>query len=239
MNLYESINGNMKESPVMFEKGPQVYSGKVQDVLEKVQNESVRKVLEALRPEVEVKVTYNEEQNKLKVETEYFVAWDGEIPTVAEEVKEDEQPKEDFLAEFRQLNMEDFYSKLFEKFVPMKGAAETVGGEIVRAINRIDYRLYNDGDHIGVEYGNETCNAAARYLKAKCGNPVDDVIEAMWGEWDDGDYKECLNQLKLELRHFLLNNQELFTTNNTEDMFDYSEKEDNDWYSEDDDEEWY
>lgn len=84
MNLYESIDSNLSEQPKVFEKGPQVYSGTVQEVIEKVPVEGIKKVLEALRPEVQVKVVYNEEQNTLKVETEYFTAWDGEIPEVKE-----------------------------------------------------------------------------------------------------------------------------------------------------------
>ena len=49
-------------------------------------------------------------------------------------------------------------SRMFDEHVPMSGKADTVGGEIVRAISRIGYRWWNDGDHIGVGYGNETCN---------------------------------------------------------------------------------
>lgn len=54
--------------------------------------------------------------------------------------------------------------ELFEKYVPDSGAAETVGGEIVRAMNRIGYRFYNDGDMCHVGYGRETVNPACRYL---------------------------------------------------------------------------
>lgn len=56
---------------------------------------------------------------------------------------------------------------LFEELVPTSGKADTVAGEIIRAIARISYRNYNDGDHIGVGYGNETCNPPARYLMKK------------------------------------------------------------------------
>lgn len=52
--------------------------------------------------------------------------------------------------------------EMFERLVPDCGSCETVAGEIVRALTKIVYRFYNAGDYIGV--GNETCNAAARYL---------------------------------------------------------------------------
>ena len=38
---------------------------------------------------------------------------------------------------------------------------ETVGGEIIRAINRLGYRWWNDGDKFFVGYGVETCGSDA------------------------------------------------------------------------------
>ena len=46
----------------------------------------------------------------------------------------------------------------FEELVPLEGKADTLAGEIVRAISRIGYRFYNDGDQVGVGYGKQTCN---------------------------------------------------------------------------------
>ena len=56
------------------------------------------------------------------------------------------------------------WKKLYDEYVPSMGAAETIGGEILRAMTRIIYRFYNDGDMVGIGYGNETCNASDRYL---------------------------------------------------------------------------
>jgi len=50
---------------------------------------------------------------------------------------------------------------LFHELVPSMGKADTVAGEIVRATCRIGYRNWNDGDHIGVGYGKETCNTVS------------------------------------------------------------------------------
>ena len=58
---------------------------------------------------------------------------------------------------------------LFEELVPDMGKAESMAGELVRATARIGHRFYNDGDCIGVGYGRETCNPAARFLE-KHGN---------------------------------------------------------------------
>ena len=50
--------------------------------------------------------------------------------------------------------------------VPDTGKAESLAGERIRAISRIGYRYYNDGDQLGIDYGKETCNPAGRFLRA-------------------------------------------------------------------------
>ena len=60
----------------------------------------------------------------------------------------------------------------FQRLVPQSGNCNTLRGEILRAANRIDYRLYNDGDKVGSGYGHQTCDPAARFLIKKLdGNP--------------------------------------------------------------------
>ena len=127
--------------------------------------------------------------------------------------------------------------ELFEELVPASGKAPTVAGEIVRAINRISYRNWNDGDHIGVGYGRETCNPAARYLGAKCGEEVASLISAIWGIENDKAYDLILGQLEAEVVKCLERNPELKAAENREDMFDYRDAdEDVDTYDEDEDE---
>ena len=127
--------------------------------------------------------------------------------------------------------------ELFEELVPASGKAPTVAGEIVRAINRISYRNWNDGDHIGVGYGRETCNPAARYLGAKCGEEVASLISAIWGIENDKAYDLILGQLEAEVVKYLERNPELKAAENQEDMFDYrNADEDVDTYDEDEDE---
>lgn len=53
---------------------------------------------------------------------------------------------------------------LTEKLVPDYGPGETLEGEMVRAINRILYRFYNDGDLWYQGYGCETAGPAAAFL---------------------------------------------------------------------------
>lgn len=124
--------------------------------------------------------------------------------------------------------------ELFEELVPVMGKAPTVAGEIVRAMNRISYRNWNDGDHIGVGYGRETCNPAARYLAAKCGEEIASLISAIWGIENDKAYDLILGQLEAEVIKYLERNPELKAAVNREDMFDYRDAaKDVDTYDED------
>lgn len=124
---------------------------------------------------------------------------------------------------------------LFEELVPASGKADTVAGEIIRAISRIRYRNYNDGDHVGVGYGKETCNPAARYLMARAGENVEKLIAVkVWGEEDDNCYNIALSELEDAVLEYLDQHPELKTTANSEDMWDYRDRNKNvDDYEED------
>lgn len=131
-------------------------------------------------------------------------------------------------------------STLFDELVPAKGKADTVAGEIIRAVNRIAYRNSNDGDHVGVGYGNETCNPAARYLGEVAGSHVQQAVIDMWGVADDDRYDKLVVALEEAVLAYLDEHPELKVTLNTEDMWDYIDRFEDRDDSEDDDgeEEW-
>jgi len=52
----------------------------------------------------------------------------------------------------------------FQKLVPSNGKCETTEGEMLRAMNKIYYRYYNDGDYFYEGYGIETAGSAHEYL---------------------------------------------------------------------------
>lgn len=116
---------------------------------------------------------------------------------------------------------EEKINALFNELVPASGKADTVAGEIIRAVCRISYRNYNDGDHIGVGYGKETCNPAARYLASKAGTKVSQVISKMWGIEDDRYYKKMLVTLEESVLEYLEQHPDLKTTANSEDIRSY------------------
>jgi len=99
---------------------------------------------------------------------------------------------------------------LFAELVPTRGNADTVAGEIIRAVSRIAYRNWNDGDHVGVGYGKETCNPAARYLMRKAGADVAQAVS-----------DTLLERVQEAVLEYIELNPELKTTKNAEDMFDY------------------
>lgn len=141
---------------------------------------------------------------------------------------------------------EERLNALFEELVPARGKADTVAGEIVRAMCRIGYRWVNDGDQLGIGYGKETCNPAARYLGKTCD---DDRIAA--GLWDlmydpiyddsyDGAYARALEEIEDAVLDYLENNPELKAKENTEDFWDYRDMdEDVDRDDEEENEEWW
>lgn len=60
------------------------------------------------------------------------------------------------------------FDTLFSQFVPRSGSCTTLGGEVLRAVGKIGYRFYNDGDMSREEYGKETVNYAVRFLVNVC-----------------------------------------------------------------------
>ncbi len=135
-------------------------------------------------------------------------------------------------------NFEKRLDDLFDALVPPDGQADTVAGEIVRAACRIGYRSFNDGDHIGVGYGRETCNPAARYLMEHAGKEVEKIIaNDMWGEPDHRRYDAALTEMNRAVVEYLDRHPELMTEPNDEDMWEYrdnQEDRDIDPYEEED-----
>lgn len=125
---------------------------------------------------------------------------------------------------------------MFERLVPRTGKSGTVAGEIVRAVSRIGYRYWNDGDHLGIGYGREVCNPAGRYLSERCGGAVAEAVRNAWGIDDEELYGYRLGKLEeLVLKH-LETHPELEQETNTEDFWDYRDRDED--VDRDEEEEW-
>jgi len=133
---------------------------------------------------------------------------------------------------------EAYISKIFGEIVPAEGKSENLAGELTRAISRVGYRYMNDGDHMGVGYGKETCNAAGRFIAEHTSEAVSETVYSAWGVYNDGDYKEKLDATVIAVANYIEENYDELINKETTDMFkSFNSDEDSDdteEYEEDD-----
>ena len=146
----------------------------------------------------------------------------------------------------RKLNTEKRINELFNMLVPNIGHCETIEGEMVRAISKINYRYYNDGDIFYDGYGAETCGNAVSFLEHSDEIPKEfrDKISFKFGEivggmLDGDDYINKLfeiTELIIEYVTDKLDNNTLIQNILNIDMYDFESDYKNDYEDEDDDE---
>lgn len=117
---------------------------------------------------------------------------------------------------------EDQIDCLHSDVVPTEGKAESLGGELVRAIVRIIYRDRNDGDKFFQGYGLETCGSSAMFLYNNgFDTQIDHIIENAGRYEDDEDaYSDAINKLGQLVLDRIQNEPELLTTLNDVDSRD-------------------
>jgi len=128
-------------------------------------------------------------------------------------------------------------NKLFEELVPFEGKANSLAGELVRAMSRIGYRFYNDGDQLGIGYGKETCNPAGRFLGAKGNDRIARLTADAWAVFSEEAYEKILDSLEGAVADYIEQNPDL-RNQPTEDMWsfrDEDEDQDDSWDEEEDD----
>ena len=128
-------------------------------------------------------------------------------------------------------------NKLFEELVPFEGKADSLAGELVRAMSRIGYRFYNDGDQLGIGYGKETCNPAGRFLGAKGNDKIAKLTADAWAVYSEEAYEKVLDILCGAVADYVEQNPDL-RNQPTEDMWDFKDEEedqDDSWDEEEDD----
>ena len=107
----------------------------------------------------------------------------------------------------------------FDYLVPDRGNADTVAGEIVRAMMRLLYRDYNDGDVFYEGYGFETCAAAASFVADKL-DLYEDFENIAESGLSEDNYTEALEKITSKVISYLQKHEELLATPNEEDMLD-------------------
>lgn len=115
----------------------------------------------------------------------------------------------------------------FDNLVPASGKADTKAGELIRAINRLLYRDYNDGDVYFSGYGIETCGAAASFLVDKGFDELVDFAEKNNGRdinndpRFDNEYTNFLNELADSVIDVIRDTPSLLIEPNDEDVLEW------------------
>jgi len=148
------------------------------------------------------------------------------------------------LYEFVGKELEDRNEPLYNELVPGQGDAETVEGEMLRAINRIVYRFYNDGDKYFQGYGTETAGPAHSFL-VNANHPLKSAMVKLFDEPSgDNSYERMLKDVLDMILDYIESRQGKYTPNNVGDMFDYEpefedDEEDYDDYYDDEDDDYF
>lgn len=150
---------------------------------------------------------------------------------------------ENTLNEFVGKELEDRNNPLYDKLVAGMGKSETVEGEMLRAINRIAYRYYNDGDEYMTGYGTETAGPAHSFL-VNARHPQRSAMNTLFKEFvSDAEYERILNDVLDVILDHIESRQGKYTKNTLGGIFDYEpefedmEEDDDDYTYDYDDEE--
>ncbi len=158
----------------------------------------------------------------------------------SDEDRYDAYTTEDVVTEFVGKELEDRNEPLYDKLVPGNGDAETVEGEMLRAINRIIYRYYNDGDEYFRGYGIETAGPAHSFL-VNASHPLRAVVAKIFKEGTD--YDKTIKDVLISILDYIESKEGEYTKNTLGGIFDYEpefeEEDDYDDYDDYDDDDYY
>lgn len=110
----------------------------------------------------------------------------------------------------------------FDVLVPATGKATTVAGELIRAMMRLEYRDFNDGDVFYEGYGLESAGPAAAYIMKVVPSLEKDFLEIADNAEEEEEHTSALRKIQDKLLDFLRDNSDLLATENRENMFDYA-----------------
>lgn len=141
--------------------------------------------------------------------------------------------------EFVGKELEDRNEPLYDKLVPGQGDAETVEGEMLRAINRIAYRFYNDGDKYFEYYGTETAGPAHSFL-VNANHPLRSAMRKILDEPSgDASYERMIKDALDMILDYIESRRGKYTKNTLGGIYDYEpefedEEEEDDYDNYDD-----
>ena len=152
---------------------------------------------------------------------------------------------ENLLKEFLQEPLKSRNEALWDKLVPSSGPSKFVEGEMLRAMNRLVYRWYNDGDKFFEGYGAETAGPAHSFLvnssqiNREEQRKLESLFDAVVGTYGDEEYEKMLNQVAEIILSYIEGISEDQYEELGREMFDFEpeyEDEEEDDYDDYDDE---
>lgn len=136
----------------------------------------------------------------------------------------------------KEMKAQDLYDKITDKndieswfkvLVPQSGPADTLAGELIRAMMRILYRDFNDGDRFFSGYGLETCGGSAQFLIENTNNEIATALKKIAeNNLESDEYTEAIEDVSTRLLRYLNNNKGLIGTENTDDSTEWEISED-------------
>ena len=151
-----------------------------------------------------------------------------------------EKVEENLIKEFISGPLGKRNDALFNKLVPSSGDSETVEGEMIRAINRIIYRFFNDGDYFYRGYGAETAGPAHSFLINSNQIPFDiqstltSTFDKAMGADEDGYERLIKFALEKVVDHVEATPEDEYTKLDR-GMFDFESEFEDDPYGEEED----
>ena len=139
------------------------------------------------------------------------------------------------------IEMQKRWDELWDKLVPSSGPCETLEGETMRAMMKIAYRYYNDGDYFYEGYGCETAGPAHAFLVDVC--PIKSQLRLLFDQANHtrkDQYEFLIDRATEAVLRYVESKNEDYTAN-THNMLEceshYEDDEDSDVYDDEDEDE--
>ena len=125
-------------------------------------------------------------------------------------------------------DVEKALNTLFDALVPSSGKSDTIAGELIRAIVKIIYRDFNDGDMFYTGYGIESScgNAASFLMQYENDMWYDDFDDIRDRQLEDDEYTNAIYAIAKNIIEYIYENRYLVYEPNTKyDYLKYDTKE--------------
>lgn len=146
--------------------------------------------------------------------------------------RKEKSDKESKLAEIKKELGSDYdFDKLFDTLVPDSGVADTIAGEVIRALNRVDYRDFNDGEVFFEGDGLETCGPSMAFVAeffidkfndsedtdTAAQTIYDKIIDIAESQLTDSEYTSAISELEKQVVAWIKEHEDILVEPNKED----------------------